>query len=51
MQDLLVTPGGRVVYPVLKGTLIMRIAFGTASEPHLFAEIVAAFEAQPAMAA
>ena len=48
-RGLLVTPDGRMVYPVLERALEMREALRTTPEPHFLAEIVAAFPADAAL--
>ena len=50
-QNLLVTPDGRVVDPLLKSTLVVRVTLGAAPEAHLLAEVVSALPADPALTA
>lgn len=51
IQDSLVTPDGWVVYPFLESALKVRYGFGTASKPHLLAQVIPALPADAALAA
>ena len=45
------TPGRRMIYPLLERSLVMRHALGAAAEPHLLAEVVPPLAADAALAA
>jgi hypothetical protein len=48
-KHLLVTPHGRVVYPLLQSALEVRNGFGAAPKPHLLAEIISSSPADAAL--